>query len=70
MKTKPLLRRLVLSATFRQASTPTPEGREKDPAHRYLARGPILRLTGVAGSVINGVIAQVESDWRSATVFC
>ena len=43
--TKAMLRRMVLSATFRQASTPTPEGREKDPSNRYLARGPILRLT-------------------------
>ena len=43
--TKAMLRRLVLSATFRQASTPTATAREKDPANRWLARGPVLRLT-------------------------
>jgi len=43
--TKAMLRRLVLSATFRQSSTPTAEGREKDPANLLLARGPVLRLT-------------------------
>lgn len=43
--TKAMLRRLVLSSTFRQASTPTAEAREKDPANKYLARGPVLRLT-------------------------
>ena len=43
--TKAMLRRLVLSATFRQSSTPTAEAREKDPSNKYLARGPVLRLT-------------------------
>lgn len=43
--TKAMLRRFVLSATFRQSSTPTTEAREKDPANKYLARGPVLRLT-------------------------
>jgi hypothetical protein len=43
--TKAMLRRFVLSSTFRQSSTPTPEGREKDPSNKYLARGPVLRLT-------------------------
>lgn len=43
--TKAFLRRLVLSATFRQSSTPTAEAREKDPSNKYLARGPVLRLT-------------------------
>jgi hypothetical protein len=43
--TKAMLRRFVLSATFRQSSTPTAEGREKDPANKLLARGPVLRLT-------------------------
>ena len=35
----------VLSATFRQSSTPTAEAREKDPFNKYLARGPVFRLT-------------------------
>lgn len=43
--TKAMLRRMVLSATFRQSSTPTAEAREKDPANKHLARGPVLRLT-------------------------
>jgi hypothetical protein len=43
--TKAMLRRFVLSSTFRQASTPTAEACEKDPANRYLARGPVIRLT-------------------------
>jgi hypothetical protein len=43
--TKAMLRRFVLSGTFRQTSTPTAEAREKDPSNKYLARGPVLRLT-------------------------
>ena len=43
--TKALLRRFVLSSTFRQSSTPTAEAREKDPSNKLLARGPVLRLT-------------------------
>ena len=43
--TKAMLRRFVLSATFRQSSTPTADSRERDPANLYLARGPVLRLT-------------------------
>jgi hypothetical protein len=43
--TKAMLRRMVLSTTFRQSSTPTAQAREKDPANKYLARGPVLRLT-------------------------
>jgi len=43
--TKAMLRRLVLSSTFRQSSTPTAELREKDPANKLLARGPVLRLS-------------------------
>ena len=43
--TKAMLRRFVLSSTFRQSSTPTAEAREKDPSNKHLARGPVLRLT-------------------------
>ncbi len=43
--TKAMLRRFVLSSTFRQSSTPTAEAREKDPSNKLLARGPVLRLT-------------------------
>lgn len=40
-----LLRRLVLSATFRQSSVPTPAKLSKDPANRLLSRGPSVRLS-------------------------
>ena len=43
--TKGLLRRLVLSATYRQSSFADPERREKDPENKLLARGPSRRLT-------------------------
>ena len=43
--TKAMLRRFLLSATFRQASTPTAAGLAKDPANQHLARGPVLRLS-------------------------
>jgi hypothetical protein len=42
---KPLLRELVLSATYRQAAQATPELLEKDPGNRWLTRGPRTRLT-------------------------
>ena len=41
---KKTVRRLVLSATYRQSSKTTPGLREKDPANRLLARGPRYRL--------------------------
>ncbi len=43
--TKAMLRRLVLSATYRQTSNPTPELLENDPDNELLARGPARRLT-------------------------
>jgi len=43
--TKALLRRLVLSATYRQTSRPTPELLESDPDNELLARGPARRLS-------------------------
>ncbi|NIG57550.1 DUF1553 domain-containing protein [Chitinophaga sp. Cy-1792] len=42
---KPLIREIVLSAAYKQSSAATPEMIEKDPANRYLARGPHFRLT-------------------------
>jgi hypothetical protein len=42
--TRALLKGIVMSATYRQSSTPTPELREKDPENRLLARGPSHRL--------------------------
>ncbi len=42
---KPLLKQIVLSATYRQRSAVSPALRERDPDNRLLARGPRLRLT-------------------------
>ncbi len=42
---KALLKRIVLSATFRQSSVATPAQLEKDPENRLLARGPSVRLS-------------------------
>jgi hypothetical protein len=41
---KQMLRKIVTSATYRQESALTPEGLERDPYNRLLARGPRLRL--------------------------
>ncbi len=43
---KALLRRMVLSATYRQSSVITAEHRGKDPENRWLARAPRVRLAG------------------------
>jgi hypothetical protein len=79
--TKALLRRLVLSATFRQSSTPTAASREKDPANRWLARGPVLRLTSemvrdqallAAGALVEkvgGASVQESANRRSVYTF-
>jgi Protein of unknown function (DUF1553)/Protein of unknown function (DUF1549)/Planctomycete cytochrome C len=41
---KRFMKRLVLSATYRQAARVTPQSLAKDPANRLLARGPRFRL--------------------------
>lgn len=43
---KALMRRIVLSATYRQDSAASPELLAKDPENRLLARGPRFRLPG------------------------
>jgi hypothetical protein len=43
--TKALLKKMVLSATYRQDSVLRPDLREKDPENLLLARGPSQRLT-------------------------
>lgn len=43
--TKGMLRRLVLSSTYRQDSAISPELLERDPENRLLARGPRVRLS-------------------------
>jgi hypothetical protein len=42
---KQLQKLIVLSATYRQSSIPTPDLQERDPANRLLARGPNVRLS-------------------------
>lgn len=42
---KSIIREIVLSHAFTQSATISPELNERDPANRYLARGPRLRLT-------------------------
>jgi len=42
--TREILKRIVLSATYRQSSRATPELLERDPRNRLLARGPRHRL--------------------------
>ena len=42
--TKALIRKIVLSKTYRQNSATTPELLERDPQNRLLARGPRFRL--------------------------
>ncbi len=39
-----LMRQLVTSATYRQSAATTPQALERDPANRWLARGPRYRL--------------------------
>ena len=41
---KQFMKRLVMSATYRQQTRATPEGLARDPANRLLARGPRFRL--------------------------
>ncbi|MEQ8836993.1 MAG: DUF1553 domain-containing protein, partial [Lacipirellulaceae bacterium] len=41
---KRLVRQMVLSATYRQSSIPTPALLEEDPENRWLGRGPRFRL--------------------------
>ena len=42
---KKLLKEMVTSAAYRQSSSATPKLMETDPANRYLARGPRVRLS-------------------------
>ena len=41
---KKMMKRLVMSATYRQSSQVTPDRLAKDPANRLLSRGPRFRL--------------------------
>ena len=76
-----LMRRILLSATFRQDSTPSKDHREKDPSNRLLARGPVVRLPAEtlrdqalqAGGLLKerfcGASVQEHEPYRSVYVF-
>ena len=53
--TKSLVRRLVLTQTFRQSGTVTPLARERDPGNRLLHHYPTRRLEGEA--IRDGLLA-------------
>lgn len=57
---KKLIKEIMLSATYQQDSKLTPEGLEKDPSNRFLARGPRVRLSAEQirdqALVISGVL--------------
>ena len=42
---KRFLKQIALSATYRQSSQAAPQAVQKDPENRFLARGPVTRLT-------------------------
>lgn len=42
---KPLIKDMLMSATYQQSSTTTPEKLEKDPRNQLLSRGPRMRLS-------------------------
>jgi hypothetical protein len=75
---KQLLRRMVLSATFRQDSSATREKRDKDPLNRLLARGPSYRLSGeairdqalfAAGLLMEKIGGPSVKPWQPAGVW-
>ena len=75
---KRMLKRILLSATFRQSSAGTPEKREKDPKNTLLSRGPSYRLTGEAirdhvlfasGLLVEKVGGPSVKPWQPAGVW-
>ena len=81
---KKLHRRIVLSATYRQASTTSKAKLDRDPENRLLARGPRLRLTAemvrdnalaVSGLLIEKIggesvkPAQPKNTWKTVEGF-
>ncbi len=75
---KRMLKRIVLSATFRQSSASTKEKREKDPKNALLSRGPSYRLAGeairdqallAAGLLVEKVGGPSVKPWQPAGVW-
>ena len=59
---KKLLKRMVMSATYRQQSTVSPEDLAKDPFNKFLARGPRVRLSAETvrdqALAVSGLLSQ------------
>ncbi len=73
-----LLRRIVLSATFRQSSAVNEANWKADPANRLLARGPSFRLSGealrdqalkAAGLLVDKLGGSSVKPWQPAGVW-
>lgn len=77
---KGLLKKMVMSSTYRQSSRITPQSLEKDPENTYYARGPNQRLTAemmrdhvlAISGLLNGEIGgppvkpyQPEGVWKA-----
>ena len=70
---KKLLKQMVMSATYRQQSTVSPEILESDPMNRYYARGPRFRLSAeqlrdqalaVSGLLSNKMYGASVMPWQ------
>ncbi len=75
---KRTLRRIVLSAAFRQSSVNTKEKLEKDPKNMLLSRGPSYRLSGeairdqallAAGLLVEKIGGPSVKPWQPAGVW-
>ncbi len=75
---KRMLKRIVMSAAFRQSSVNTKEKREKDPKNALLSRGPSYRLAGeairdqallAAGLLVEKVGGPSVKPWQPAGVW-
>lgn len=75
---KRMLKRILMSATFRQASSNTLEKREKDPKNQLLSRGPSYRLPGeairdqallAAGLLVEKLGGPSVKPWQPAGVW-
>jgi hypothetical protein len=75
---KRMLKRMVMSAVFRQSSPNTKEKREKDPKNQLLSRGPSYRLPGeairdqallAAGLLVEKVGGPSVKPWQPAGIW-
>jgi hypothetical protein len=75
---KRMLKRIVMSAAFRQASANTKEKRDRDPKNQFLSRGPSSRLPGeairdqalmAAGLLVERVGGPSVKPWQPAGIW-